>query len=498
MQRDDNTAQPIQMNDSDRLVIPPRTDRFSDCALRSELITSLVHSLGSPLNIIFPGRIADNLHQFIETFDHYGIDGRVFFTTKPNRSASILREVACTPSVGVDVSSEGSLAAALSAGVHPSRIESTGPKDRSYLSLSLLQNIVINVDDLREIDLICALKKQLGIGGKSRILVRLSGFRSPRNTFAMSDGTFGVPTSAIDELWSKLQLYKSQIDLNGFSYHLYTDSTEYRVLALEQTLSILYAAKQRGYNPRVVNIGGGFRIQYARNPDDWETFQVKLKESIVGNCDPFTWNRSGLGLRVENGLIRGSPRFMDHAVALTPADQLCALLRHELPSFASVSAGRLLSESILELWIEPGRAMLDQVGLTLAEVIYARTSEQGRPLLVLRMNRSNLNSLELTLLTDPILLPRGKSVVPTEEGYFLTGNLCVANELLTPRLIHFGRQVYPGDLIAFINTAPYIMDFAESPTLHQPIARKVAVWFKENQPFWALDEEYRPYLKEEP
>jgi diaminopimelate decarboxylase len=188
---------------------------------------------------------------------------------------------------------------------------------------------------------------------------------------------------------------------------------------------------------------------------------------------------------------------MDHAEPLPPADQLCALLRQELPSFSAVPAGRLLSESVLELWIEPGRALLDQVGLTVAEVLSVRRSEQGHPLVVLRMNRSNLNAFELTLLTDPILLPRKVSAEPCDHGYFLTGNLCVANELLTPRSIHFGQRVAPGDLIAFANTAPYIMDFAESPTLHQPVARKVAVWFREHETKWALDEEYRPYLKEE-
>ena len=465
--------------------------------LDGEILKPLVSSLGSPLNVLFPGRVTENVTPFLETFEHYGIDGRVFFTTKPNRSASIIREIACTPSVGVDVSSEGSLAAALSAGVHPSRIEATGPKDKAYLSLSLLQRIVINIDDLAEIDLICALKGQLGISGKTQILVRLSGFKSPRNTFAVSDGTFGVPTGTIAELWPKLQLFSQEIDLLGFSYHLNTDSTEYRVLALEQTLSILFAAKQKGFTPRVVNIGGGFRIKYAKNPADWENFILKLKGSITGQGKACTWNRSGLGFSTENGRIKGAPRFMDHAEPLPPADQLCALLRQELPSFSSVPAGRLLSESVLELWIEPGRAMLDQAGLTVAEVLHVRKSEQGHPLLVLRMNRSNLNSFELTLLTDPILLSRNQTAVPCEEEYFLTGNLCVANELLTPRLIRFGRQVSPGDLIAFINTAPYIMDFAESPTLHQPVARKIAVWFKEHQSFWALDEEYRPHLKEE-
>jgi len=477
--------------------IEPLLGAESSALLDTGLLRQLVASLSSPLNVLFPERVSENVRPFHETFEHYGIDGRVFLTTKPNRSSSIIREIACSPTIGVDVSSEGSLAAALSAGVPPSRIEATGPKDQGYLSLALLQGIVINVDDIAEIDLICALKKKLGIAEKTQILVRLSGFKSPRNAFAVSDGTFGVSVDSITDLWPKLHAHNHEVSLLGFSYHLNTDSIEYRVLALEQTLSILFAAKQRGFTPRVVNIGGGFRIRYAKNTYEWENFIVRLKGSITGQGKACTWNRSGLGFSTENGRIKGAPRFMDHAEPLPPADQLCALLRQELPSFSAVPAGRLLSESVLELWIEPGRALLDQVGLTVAEVLSVRRSEQGHPLIVLRMNRSNLNAFELTLLTDPILLPRKVSAEPCDHGYFLTGNLCVANELLTPRSIHFGQRVAPGDLIAFANTAPYIMDFAESPTLHQPVARKVAVWFREHETKWALDEEYRPYLKEE-
>ena len=490
-------AVPSQLEAPEIAGIEPVLGTEAARILKAGLLGQLIASLGSPLNVLFPERVTQNVSPFLETFEHYGIDGKVFFTTKPNRSSSIIREIACSSAVGVDVSSEGSLAAALSAGVPSSRIEATGPKDQGYLSLALLQGIVINVDDLAEIDLICALKRKLGISKKTQILVRLSGFKSPRSTFAVSDGTFGVSTDTIAELWPKLNSHSQEVDLLGFSYHLNTDSIEYRVLALEQTLSILFAAKQKGFAPRVVNIGGGFRIRYAKNPAEWENFILRLKGSVTGQGDACTWNRSGLGFSTENGRIKGSPRFMDHAEPLPPADQLCALLRQELPSFSGVAAGRLLSESVLELWIEPGRAMLDQAGLTVAEVLHVRTSEQGHPLLVLRMNRSNLNSFELTLLTDPILLPSNPNPAPCEHGYFLTGNLCVANELLTPRLIRFGRHVSPGDLIAFVNTAPYIMDFAESPTLHQPVARKIAVWFRGHKDMWALDEEYRPYLKEE-
>jgi diaminopimelate decarboxylase len=360
-----------------------------------------------------------------------------------------------------------------------------------------LQGIVINVDDLAELDHICQLKKQLGISGKTSILVRLSGFHSARSRFTMSDGTFGVPMSALDELWTKLQACSNELVLEGFAFHLNTDSMEYRVLALEQTLSALFAARKRGLNARIVNIGGGFRIRYAKSSDQWERFIIRLKNSLLEQREICTWNRTGLGFSFDGGRITGAARYMDHAELLSPADQLCSLLKQELPSFSGVQAGRLLSESVIEMWIEPGRALLDQVGLTVAEAINVRKSEQGHPLLVLRMNRSNLNSFELTLLTDPILLPQKCSQRRLSSHYFLTGNLCVANELLTPRLVQFSQPVLPGDLVTFINTAPYIMDFAESLTLNQPVARKIAVWSQAGKVKWALDEEYRPFMGEE-
>jgi diaminopimelate decarboxylase len=47
-------------------------------------------------------------------------------------------------------------------------------------------------------------------------------------------------------------------------------------------------------------------------------------------------------------------------------------------------------------------------------------------------------------------------------------------------------------VVAFINTAPYMMDFTESETLMQPIAEKVAVWKEGNKFKWAMDRKYLP------
>jgi diaminopimelate decarboxylase len=451
----------------------------------------LVRSLGSPLNLIFPTEVIRNAASLQETFEHYGIDGRIFFTTKPNRSTAILREVAATD-LGVDVSSCGSLSAALSAGIPSHRLEATGPKDETYLSLALLHDIVVNVDSLTELEDIRSLRRSLGIRSASRILIRLSGF-APQRSLAVSDGTFGVTPTDIPALWNRLDAMKNEIELLGFAFHLNTDSIEYRAVALEESLHLLFEARRHGHNPRIVNLGGGFRVRYAEDTAEWARFLLALKDSLRSNGPLHTWNRSGLGFHVDGATIKGQPRFMNHAEELPPADQLCSLLKSPLPRFNGITAGRLLSESLVEVWIEPGRALLDQAGLTLATVTTVRSSERGEPLLRLAMNRSNLNAHELTLLTDPIALPTSAERQQQPRGYFLVGNLCVANELLSPRKVYFSTPIESGDILAFINTAAYMMDFAESSTLHQPVARKVAVTERADVFDWALDPEYRPH-----
>jgi diaminopimelate decarboxylase len=322
----------------------------------------------------------------------------------------------------------------------------------------------------------------------------LSAFRSERLSFASSDGTFGIPVSEVPSLLQLLLSSSEELDFLGFSYHLNSDSIELRTVALESALGLTFEARHIGLHPRIINIGGGFLITYADNRNEWDRFELSLKQSLVSSNNLFTWNRSGLGFYPESGRIKGAPRFMNHAPMLTGADQLCSLLKQSLPGFGGISAGQLLSESTLELWIEPGRALLDQVGITLARVMVSRRSEKGEPLLVLQMNRSNLNALELTLLTDPILIPNCERPQVTDSGYFLSGNLCVANELISPRKVYFRQEPRPGDLIAFINTAPYMMDFAESLTLHQPVARKIAIRRHKERFCWYLDDEYLPQV----
>jgi diaminopimelate decarboxylase len=359
----------------------------------------------------------------------------------------------------------------------------------------LQHDVLINVDNMEELALIHSVHRRLALPRPARITLRLTGFAAGTQSFAVSDSTFGIPVREISPLLSYLNTNRRELAFLGFSFHLYTDSLDYKAAAVQETLQLLLEARRMGLNPVILNIGGGFRISYVPNSSKWQSFLVALKESVLHRSDLVTWNRRGLGYRSEAGKISGSPKIVDHAVALPPADQLCALLRAPLAEFGDLPIANIMDELGVSLHIEPGRALLDQAGATLGRVAFSKRSERGEPLTALEMNRTNLNSGELTLLTDPVLISRSPSVERFQT--FLMGNLCVANELITPRKVCLPGMPRTGDILAFINTAAYLMDFAESPTLYQKVAEKVAIRPADGRYRWYRDEEYVPAVLEE-
>jgi cell wall-associated NlpC family hydrolase len=50
----------------------------------------------------------------------------------------------------------------------------------------------------------------------------------------------------------------------------------------------------------------------------------------------------------------------------------------------------------------------------------------------------------------------------------------------------------PGDLLAFVNTAGYFMDFSATRALRQPVATKIAMYRDGGAWRWCRDEQYWP------
>jgi len=471
-----------------RPAIHPAIKRFlSD----EKLVFSLIDGLGSPLNVLFPEHIAETIGRFEQVYKDRQLQGTIFYTSKPNKSLAMKKQAATTK-VGLDVSSEGELKSALSSGFYPGRIEATGPKNFDYLSLCVQQNVLINVDNITELQQIAQLANYSPTK-KARVLVRLDGFEPGRVKFTAQDSAFGTSVKNAPALIDFLLEHKDRIDFHGFSFHFNAGDYIRRPPAIEECLQLTFRCLELGLSPRAIDIGGGYRIRYAADQDEWNAYVEELKSSVLGNRESLTWNDSGLGFHREDGLLKGAANFMEHYHKNDGHEDFASVIDTPLPAFDGYSTARIVSDNMFELHIEPGRALLDQCGITLAHVNFAKHSILNQQLAVLDMNRTNLNSTQLKLMTDPVVIYRNADRKPADKGVMYVGNLCLTHDMIQYHKTFPDHVPQTGDAVAFLNTAAYQMDFAETHVLEQSIARKIAVIESAPGEFrWFLDELYNP------
>lgn len=457
-----------------------------------KFVNSLVRAHGSPLNILMPAIAEENLSGFEETLKKHKLKHRVYYAHKANKSSAVVKQLSNT-SAFIDVASAAELSSALANGFTGDRIEATGPKNKEFILLCLQHGVVINVDDLSELELIQQLSSQLRKREERiKVLIRIGEFNHTHSNIIQKDSRFGLK---IKDILPALQLLKDNeqtLELLGFSFHLATISTKERVYAVENCIGYVNDSIKMGLNPRVINIGGGFSFSFLKSSQQWETYISYLKESIVkADKELMTWNNSGLGFRSEKGTLKGAPAFSDFYVSQTPFLELENVLEFISPKFG-VKIADLLVESGLEIYVEPGRSMLNQVGITATKVTSIKTTPKGENLILVDMNRSNLNSQDLEYFADPILLKEEESKVESEEAFscFIAGNLCLPHDFLARRKFFLKTKPQVGDVLIFVNTAGYFMDFAESSPIMHPTAQKIALRKTDDGYEWFDDSKY--------
>lgn len=482
---DNREALPVRLR-------PRIASNISQFLQSRELVHQLCDGFGSPLNIVFPDNIEENIKSFEDAYKKHMLRGRIYFTSKPCKSKALIRK-ASLYNVGADVSSSGSLDHVLSAGFAPERIEATGPKNVDYILKCLQLDILINADSISELQSIKALRAKLGLSRKARVMVRLTGFSSPRLHFTPQDGTFGTHIKDMPYVLDWLVSHTDIIDFKGFSFHVNDVNEQQKLVAIENALQLTFAALKKGLNPKGIDIGGGFAIQYADSPEEYADYVEQIKKSVLGKVEGQVWNNGGLGYKDHNGVVIGGPLFMNHTPTRTKGNELDFLISQRSAEFGNASFSSVIRDSLLELYIEPGRAMLDQCGITLARVAFTKDSAWGEQLVGLEMNRSNIHSLQIKNLCEPVIIPRSKNTITeNKKGMYLIGNLCLAYDMIQYNKIYPDILPERGDIVAFINTAPYMMDFTESETLMHPVAEKLAVWQAAQSFKWAIDTKYLP------
>jgi diaminopimelate decarboxylase len=425
-------------------------------------VTALVETHGSPLNVVFPQVFAGNVTAFRTLLDSYRLRHRIFFAHKANQSRALVR-AAVRAGIGVDVASAGELANARACGIAADRIEATGPKGELLLrTLLACEGALINVDNLWELERLTKLAER-----PVPVLLRMSGGRRISR--------FGMPAERFGEAYGVIRAHPGALDLVGVSFHLDTAEVAEKVGAIEAALDLVELAHAHGLAPRVVNIGGGYRQAYLADPDGFDEYVRELRNGLLGQGPALAWGDYTFGYQHDRGgMLRGTPVFHRYANAVPGVESLRALL--ETPLAGGRPVAQVLQENLLELWVEPGKALADHAGITVATVQFSKAATDGSLLVNLDLSRDDVTPSDQEVMLDPIVVYRGEPGDYDDSpcGVYLAGNLCLERDMVSNHQVRLPRLPLPGDLVIFVNTAAYQMDLSASQALMHPRLPKLA------------------------
>jgi diaminopimelate decarboxylase len=364
----------------------------------------------------------------------------------------------------------------------------------------LLHAVVISVDSQAELDMILAQHELLRHAGapvepRARVLLRLCGFSASHSHYVSRESRFGIRIADAEPVLQKIASVRGELELLGFAFHLDTTSIDERVVALENCIQLFERCLELGLEPSVLNIGGGFRINYLQAESDWHRYTSALREAALGSGPQFTWHHDYFGLSAQSGKLRGEINSYPYFEAKPGAAFLRELLASELPAYNGQSVASVLRENMIELWLEPGRALLDQAGVTLASVTSDKVSSAGNQIVLVDMRRQDLAFYDREVFVDPVLLSDREGVDANGEMVYVAGSLCLESDLIFRRKVFLAKKPAAGDILAFVNSAAYMMDFSATTTGLRPQAAKVAVVQGDSGFVWTLDDRYTPALQ---
>jgi len=425
---------------------------------------------GSPLNVLFPEIFEANVDGFRDELGSEDLRYRICYAHKASQGRAFVR-AARAAGIGIDVASPGELDSARAAGFPAELIEATGPKGRGFLGLLAGSGVTVNVDNLWELGELIRLAR--AAGSRVPVLVRICGLGA-----AGRPSRFGVPATRFGAVTRLLAGAADTVDFLGLSFHLDSAETGDRVRAVDECLRLFERAWAAGLSPRVLDVGGGFRQAFADSPAPFDAYGEAVREGLAGHGPPLTWGGATLGYRYEDGGVRGTLTSAKYAGTVGGRDSLRDLLVSPLPGQGGRPAGQVLRESMVELWLEPGKALVDHAGLTLASVEFTKEASDGSVLVNLDISRDKICPADQEVMLDPVLLYRSPApaAMPSAGpvGVFFAGNLCLERDMIFNHVTFVSRLPEPGDIVAFVNTAAYQMDLSASAAmLHRQPAKAV-------------------------
>ncbi|MEV0248322.1 decarboxylase [Nocardia sp. NPDC050712] len=458
--------------------IHPLVRAFLD---RRDTVDDTLARFGSPVHLVFPQVYTENLKRLRAVLEAQLPRHRICYAHKVNRSRAFVR-TAEHAGASVDVASPRELASAVGAGFATTRIEATGPKGEEFLRELIECGATVNVDNLWELARVAELA---GANTKVPVLLRVSDF--PGTPVSR----FGVPLPHLDRAFELLTAHRDRIALLGFAFHIDSGETTERVRAIEACLALIEQAYGHGLSPTVLDIGGGFRQVFTADATAFDGYVHALREALLGRGEPMTWSNNTFGYHLDNGAVHGTPVFHKYANTVAAHHMLADVLAAPLERHGGRTVARVAADNLLELWIEPGKALVDHAGITVARVVFVKELADGTVLVHLDLSRDSVTPADQEVMVDPVLLSSG-APESGPVGVYFAGRLCLERDMITNHKVWLPTRPQPGDPVIFPNTAAYHSDLSAAPASMHPLPDKLAVVLRAGTFQVCRDSDYEP------
>lgn len=452
-------------------------------------LKNTLNTFSSPCNILFPENLENNIKIIEKVLQKHNLLYKVFYAHKCNKSLAIVKEASLL-NVNIDVANIYELRRALISGFTGDRIEATGPKNKEFLILAIEQNVTINVDNLSELNTILELNKKIN-KKNINILLRISSFFE---NYAVERITrFGMSYEDILEALDIICRNKF-LNLLGFSFHVDTVKNSEKVTAMKNALKLTTKTIEMGLSPKVIDIGGGFKVNYIDSEDEWNSSITELKQSFL-SLNSLTWNNDTFGMNIKNNTLAGTLNIYNFYNKEKEAEDLDLFLSTPIEDYQNQTVAEILTDNMITIYVEPGKALLDNLGVTISKVNFVKKIKDDL-VVGLDMRRNDLVMVESEVFLDPIVVSESEKL-KEKVGVYFVGNLCLEGDLIYKRKIFIDQIPKEGDLVVFINTAGYFMDFNYLDNSKTQVTNKVAVVEKNNSFVFYMDDVYNPITSKE-
>ncbi len=426
---------------------------------------------GSPLNILATGVMSANLGKLSAPLEERGIRHRLFFARKVNRSLAFLRE-GVELGLGFDVASVIELHETAQYAPGERIIVTAAAKSRRLIEDSIRFGALIIADNADEIALLADTAQSLA--KSARIGIRFAGSpeadSTPYSRFGFAEDECEHVISMIRE--ASCPTAPLQVEI--LQAHVDRYSPADRAAAARILLRANTRFRDAGFSPKAIDLGGGIVVQYARDAETWNSFCEAMRETVAGRRPMFTHHSDTFGLSTLNGEAVGDLNLYPSYTENCGGRFIESIL--ESTGTGSEPIWKEARAAGLEIYFEPGRALLDGCGVSVGEVRFRKRDTDGNLLIGLAMNRHQLRQFRAEFVVDPIMVAEGpREEIPYGIGAMLVGNSCSESDFLYRRKLAIRHLPEPGDLFVFPNTAPYLMHHFEVGTHGDPLATNLIV-----------------------